>query len=71
MTRPFDPPAPEGYEVQEADAESWTLLLRCPKCVALDNGGLCESLPCIPEERKDGRWVYFTRAVPAKDANDV
>lgn len=64
MTRPFDPPAPQGYEAHEAD-QAWTT--RCPMCCSgFDDAYLCHQLPCTAPERSDGRWVYFVRAVPAK-----
>jgi hypothetical protein len=37
---------------------------RCEHCCAgvEDDDRLCESLPCLPSDREDGRWVYFTRS---------
>lgn len=63
--RPFDPPAPEGYEVREVASFEDDA---CRMCAFLDDRETCSSRRCNPEDRPDGRWVYFTRAVPAKDA---
>lgn len=54
MTRPFNPPAPEGYKVHEGEG--------CSQCVAALDDELCRELPsCTDVRRPDGRWVYFTR----------
>lgn len=58
MTRPMDPPAPDGYEVHEGTSS------KCHPCVS-KNFAQCQQLgPCSAPDRPDGRWVYFTRAVP-------
>lgn len=59
MTEPLE--APEGFVAHDVGRKRWS----CESCVALRDDKLCETLPCIPSERTDGRWVYFTRAVPA------
>lgn len=62
----FNPPAPEGFVVHEGDGS----VDDCLKCAA----GPMLSAECkaftstCSDIRPDGRWVYFTRAEPAKES---
>lgn len=49
--------APAGYIAHELNTPGMS---RCERCCAASDDALCEQLPCMPDTRADGRWVYFT-----------
>lgn len=51
-------PDPAGYVSHAASNPGQA---RCSRCCAVDDDALCELLPCMPDTRTDGAWVYFTR----------
>lgn len=61
MTEPLE--APPGFVAHEAKSPSFRDT--CRHCVAWGNYNLCHTLRCAPHQRTDGKYVYFTRAVPA------
>ncbi len=58
VTKPFDPPPPEGYRAVEHG-------VNCRKCAFYAFGEvaakLCATNPCIPDDRADGRFVVFVK----------